>query len=278
VTSAITASIVFSLSVSVGLSADNVLTFPNQKIDTPVGAVFAMGLEVKGSLVRNTRLTGTLQNATSKRWGSMRIRITPSDGKGTQFNSSTVAFYALPSGGSSSFYFDLTGKFDFQTLQYRFEYESGTYPASYHFEMVKPKSGPLEFADDLTEWKFTPQSKGIGFELVNKSDKVLKLDWNSATFVDGGGKTHKVAGSGVRYMEVNAVKAPSVVPPGARVEDLFFPTDNVTFSGSWIVTALFPECPLCKEWEGKLFSLFIPLESGGSVKEYLFQFKAVSVE
>lgn len=263
---------------SVSFAAEKSRLLPDQQFQTPVGALKALNLTVKRTTLTSPRISGMLQNTTSKSWMTLRVNINPVDGRGTRFGPCQVTIDELAPGAARSFYCQLNGKVDFDSVDSRLEYVSGTYHAVYQFEMVKPSVGILRFSDEITEWTFTPVTRAVGFEVINKSDKVLKLDWNSATLVDYEGRTHKLAGSGIRYMEINALKPPSVLPPGARLDDMFTPTDNVRFATEWYVSPLFPECPDCLQWQGKLFSLFVPIDVGGTNKDYLFQFRVVSVE
>lgn len=253
--------------------------FTNQTLDTPAGQFSVNNLRAKrGGVLSPMILTGSIVNNTKRDWTSFRIGVTPSDGSHS-FQTTTVTFYGgLKKDAWEAFNYTLTGKINFENISFAISFQAGDYAPLYKFEMVKPVSGAMRFADESTEWTFAPSRDGIGFELVNKSDKILKLDWNSSTLVDQGGTTHKVAGSGIRYMDINSTKTPSIAPPGARIQDEFFPTDMVKFASTWYHQALFPSCPDCRTWEGKLFSLYAPVDIGGTSKDYLFQFRVVSVE
>jgi len=267
-------------------SDKNTKTFPDQGIKTPAGIIRVTHLTAKkGGVLSPTRLTGTLWNETGRTWEFLSIRIQPSDGRGTVFNIEPLRLFTLKAGASQQFYFDLTGKIDFPTLSYSLAFQDGSYAANYRFAMLGPiPNERLQFSDELTEWTFLPNERSIGFELVNKSDKSAKLDWNQASYVDPSGKAHKVAGTGTRYIEVNSVKPPTVIPPGARIQDALFPTDYVhytsglRYSSGWSHLPIFPTCPLCRELAGAEFRIFMPLEIGGTQKEYTFRIKVRAVE
>jgi hypothetical protein len=96
--------------------------------------------------------------------------------------------------------------------------------------------------------------------------------------------------SGVKYTEREKPQVQTVVPPTARLEDILIPVDHVYFGyerklkwidnqeEKWTSTPLFPSLEDKKaskdalNYKGRSFSVFIPLEINGAVKNYLFTF------
>ena len=249
----------------------------DQEMATPIGRLRVTDLVLKTG--RPIRLTGRIANDTPKAWDRLEIRINPADGKNTKITGSPLRLYDLKQGASAPFYFDLSGRVDFPSLSYAFSYLEGAYAPSYRFELLSPAaSQELTFSDELTEWKFVPTTSTIGFEVKNKSDKTVKLDWNQASFVDATGQAHKIAGTGVRYIDMNSPRTPTVVPPGANIKDALFPIDYVRFSNQWNHEPIFPDCPACVALAGSEFTIFFPLDIGGTVREYIFRCRIKSVE
>lgn len=166
--------------------------------------------------------------------------------------------------------------------KYEIRFKSGEYPAKYIFVMVKPKeSKEVAFEDSFMSIEFSISKRQVGFVLRNKTDNPIKIDWDQVSYVDVLGESHKVMHSGVRYIERDKPQAPTVVPPTAKVEDMVFPSDYVYYSsgeyGGWREIPLFPEAPAAKIYKGSSFSIFMPLEVNGVVKNYIFTFKIEDV-
>lgn len=267
----------FAVGATRGLCSEIIRTFPEQSISTPYGQIFATSLSLKKGRV--SRLTGKIVNSTPKEFDYLGVEIQASDGRGTKFNSSLLRINNAKTGEPKPFSFDVWGRYDFETLSYTIKFVGGTFPANYQFEMLAPtKSSQLQYADQRTDWRFVPANDRISFELVNKSDKTARLDWNQAAFVDFDGKAHKIAPSGIRFIEINSMKAPSTIPPGAKIREEFILTDTVSYSSGWDIQTIFPKCPLCRDLVGKEFGMLFPVEINGETKEYSFRIKTRSVE
>lgn len=119
-------------------ASENVRNFPDVDIQTPAGIMHAVNLSVKKG--GRTRLTGTLVNSTGKTWDSLFIRIQPSDGRGTVFNTSSLHLFSMDAGAAKLFYFDVTGKFDFTTNAYSIKYQLESGP-----RMSMPAARPLRW-------------------------------------------------------------------------------------------------------------------------------------
>ena len=116
------------------------------------------------------------------------------------------------------------------------------------------------------------------FQLANKTDQPIKIDWHQITYVDPSGSAHKVTHGGVRIIERDSAHPPTTIPPTATIEDFIVPTDAISMRfNKWEANDLLPEGREAKGLEGKIFSIFIPLEVNGAVKNYIFTFKITKV-
>ena len=101
----------------------------------------------------------------------------------------------------------------------------------------------------------------------------MKIDWSSAAYIDVQGLSHGVIHAGVRLMDKNKPQTPTIIPPGAKAEDIIVPTDSIEFVsgqfGGWRTKPFFPDGPAAAHFEGKSFQMYLPLDIKGSKKEYL---------
>jgi len=141
--------------------------------------------------------------------------------------------------------------------------------------MSKPKENrDLHYEDEIIDITFAVTREQIGFDLRNKSEQPVSIDWNSTSYVDVSGNSHRVMHAGVKYADRDKSQPPSIVPPTARLKDTIHPTDYVDFSKNfgWSTNSLFPRAPEAAHFDGKAFSVFMPLQVEGKIKNYLFTF------
>ena len=172
-----------------------------------------------------------------------------------------------------------TKKSAFVIARHKIGLEGGTYAVTYSFALVKPVEVPgLAFEDTALSINFSIIKPMISFHLTNKTDQPIKIDWNEVSYVDVSGLAHKVTHKGVRIIERNSTQPPTTIPPTAKIDEFIIPTDAVSMRlNKWEMKDLLPEGPEAKGLEGKTFSLFMPLEVNGAVKNHLFTFKIIKV-
>jgi hypothetical protein len=123
----------------------------------------------------------------------------------------------------------------------------------------------------------------LGFNLINKTDRAIKINWDDISFVSPRGKANRVVHTGIRYIERDATQAPTTVPPGAKLIDALTPvvliyySDGLnlgsygTYGQGWKTAPLFQGYNKI-DIENKEMSLYLPLEISGEKKEYNFTF------
>jgi hypothetical protein len=171
-------------------------------------------------------------------------------------------------------------KADNSTLSVTFKFADGRYPVQYQAVLTKPVAASnLEYHDDALAITFSLQKTEIDFVLQNNSNDPIKVDWNLVSFVQSWGTSQGVIHKGVKLVDKQAVKAPSMIPPKAKIEDMIVPVENVELvAGDWLTHALLAEGPAALQLVGQEFSIFMPLEIGGTTKNYTFTFKIVRVD
>jgi hypothetical protein len=146
------------------------------------------------------------------------------------------------------------------------------------FIMVKPWENRERFFEDQSiKILFSVSEKQIGIILHNKMNAPIRVDWNNISYVDITGLAHGVVHTGVRYIERDRPQVPTVIPPAAMIEDAIIPSDHISYTpgsgGGWSARALFSASKETNLNIGKLFSVFMPLELDGAVKNYSFSFR-----
>jgi hypothetical protein len=116
--------------------------------------------------------------------------------------------------------------------------------------------GAISITDEAGQWRFSykPTSlngtyplilglHGIGIAFKNTSPYFVEFDWTRSVFVDPSGRASRVIHSGVRFNERSNVTAPSIIPPGAILEDFVFPSDGITMVGGSVSTSPYWAAP-----------------------------------
>lgn len=154
---------------------------------------------------------------------------------------------------------------------------------------VSLAEGGLRFTDEMIDVTFTPGHATIGLELTNKSDQTIRILWDETVIIQEG-RSKAVFHAGVKYAERDRPMPPSIVPKGARHEDLVMPKENVYYEsgkyGGWKEEDMLPQFDKNEDdrkryilaQKGASIVLFMPLEIGGVRKEYTFTFKVNAVE
>lgn len=228
-----------------------------------------------------SKLTGVVQNNTNKDWKTVEFEIDAYDGKGERVTSCVVYMRNFKRNSGERFTRSIYAKV---TTAARFEarFKSGEYPAAYVLSMLKPKENKsLSFEDKNIRVSFTISKRAIQFHLENQTEEPIKLDWNQVSYIDVLGESHRVMHEGVKYTDKDKHQPPTIIPPTAKASDSVFPTDHVYYSsgryGGWNETNMFPEAPLAKQYKGKKFGVFMPMEVNGKIINYFFSFKVDDV-
>lgn len=155
-----------------------------------------------------------------------------------------------------------------------------TFNPTYVLSMTKPaNASSLSFEDDAFSIVWGLQEEGMAFTLRNKTENPIGINWNQVSFVDVEANAHKVMHQGVKFISRNETIASTTVPPMAKVTDTVVSVDQIEQGsrGNWITNRLFPLGEAAQSYKGKSFSVFMPLEINGVVKNYSFAFKIADV-
>jgi hypothetical protein len=268
---------------------------PDQTIDTPVGKFTLTKLRTI-HMWSMLSIEGELVNETSKTWDDLYLamEITDKTGRLAAKNppnpivlradpnaSSQLHAHNIPPGAHFKIKVEnLEIKADGESLSLAFKYAFGEFPVTYKLAFSKPvASDNLLFTDDNIALVFVPNKTALNFVLQNKGDNPIKIDWNTVSFVSPAGIAQGVIHNGIKLMDKTAPKAPSMIPPRAKVEDALIPVENVEYvENNWVTHPLLPAGPEGLQAAGQEFSIFMPLDLGGTTKNYNFVFKIVAVE
>ena len=147
----------------------------------------------------------------------------------------------------------------------------------YKISMLKPMKAPSpEFKDENITATFFVMDSQISFDLVNNTDKGIKINWDEVAYIDPTGQSMRVIHNGIKLIDRNAPQAPTFIPPMARINDIIIPSENISYVsgqyGGWKESDLFPGKDK-SIYTGAEFGIYFPLEIKGEKKEYNLRFK-----
>lgn len=143
-----------------------------------------------------------------------------------------------------------------------------------------------QYEDDYIKIFWYVSSTQFNFDITNKSDYTIKLNWDDMAYVDENGNTKRVMHSGVKYTDRNSSQPASTLPRNASLSDVLLPTDNVYFVsgsyGGWRESPLFPRYNTVEEAQaspalGKTVRIIFPIMIQDVSNEYVFEFSIDSV-
>jgi len=141
-------------------------------------------------------------------------------------------------------------------------------------------SNILRYTDNKIDIIFRMGEKQIAFDLQNKTETGIRINWDEVGYISPTGRTMRVIHSGIRLMDRNSPQAPTMVPPGSRVSDVIIPSENIYFVsgryGGWNELDLFPGNDK-SIYKGAEFGLYFPLVMGDRREDYKFIFRVDEV-
>ncbi|MFO1479319.1 MAG: hypothetical protein U1F40_03855 [Turneriella sp.] len=154
----------------------------------------------------------------------------------------------------------------------------------YTIKITGPKATTTStFEDANIVADFSLFDQAVAVKIKNKTGSAIQVNWDNVSFVDINGKSNRVIHTGIRLMERDKPQAPSIIPPGASLDDEITPVDNIRFEsgqyGGWRTDPLMP--PLDEnqqKYVGKTLSVFMPLEINGKKKEYNFKIEITGIK
>lgn len=154
-------------------------------------------------------------------------------------------------------------------------------------KVVTFKDGELnkyKYEDDFIEIVWYVSAKQFNFDLRNKSNHSMKINWDDISYVDIKGQTGRVMHSGVKYVDRNNSQPATTIPKGATLSDVLIPTENVYYIsgqyGGWRESNLIPSFYNSKEalnagaenYIGKKMTIMMPISIENVPNDYTFVF------
>lgn len=270
------------------------LTKDRIEVQTEYGPVLLQNLVVEQG--ERVLVTGTVTNQSSRAWRYIAFTLTCRDKNGRELAtdatlSSELEVRDLGKGetkpitgltGDSPAELLLTARGKIADFDVQWSKEHSYYDSHTVFSLIKPSaSNVLSYEDAFITINFTVANEELDFTLSNKTQEPQTINWDEVSFIDLSGTAHRVLHLGVKLIDRDKPQSPTVIPPGARINDLIAPSDAVRFSSlirDWQRDPLLPPSQLIVNYKGKTFGVFMPILVNGKKTNYTFTIRIDDVQ
>jgi hypothetical protein len=151
----------------------------------------------------------------------------------------------------------------------------------YRFKLVEPASDRFTFFDRDLSFYFKPSPDALHFQIENKQDRPVVIDWERCSIIDPLGRADKVAHQGTRWVERFGSQTPTTILGLQRYGDYVFPQSYLLDPGSsqdQLHRPLYPEDSSAPQYTDREVRLTLEIRGVEErPRDYLFRIKAVSV-
>ncbi len=150
----------------------------------------------------------------------------------------------------------------------------------YRFRQVDPPSDRFTHQDRELNFYFRPSPDAIHFQIENRQDRPVEVDWDRSTITDPWGKTEGVAHKPTRWEDRFARQPNTTILGLDRFGDYVFPMSYLVDpagSGEQLHRPLFPEDSSAPHYTDREVTVTLVMRVEGQPRSYSFRFRAASV-
>jgi hypothetical protein len=150
----------------------------------------------------------------------------------------------------------------------------------YRFRQVDPGSDRFTFQDRDLSFYFRPSPEALYFQVENRQDRPVWIEWDRSSFTDPFGRTGKVANAETRWEQRLGTQAPTQIPGLQRYSAYVFPTDYLLDPAGrdqQLRRPLFPEDSSAPQFADREFGVTLVFRVEDRLTTYPFRFRVASV-
>ena len=140
------------------------------------------------------------------------------------------------------------------------------------------------YEDDYIDITWTILADRFEFELKNKTDYTMKINWDEISFVTVQGDAKRVIHEGIKYTDRSKEQAIATIPRGSKIVDFLVPAENIYYNDvllKWKHRNIIPISSTSKEdiqrraeeYKNGKMSIMMPLQIENIQNDYLFEFE-----
>jgi hypothetical protein len=150
----------------------------------------------------------------------------------------------------------------------------------YRFVQVLPGSDRFTFQDRDLSFHFRPAPDALYFQVENRQDRPVWIEWDRSVFHDPREGTGQIAHGTTRWADRFNVQAPTQIAGLQRYGDYVLPLDYLVDpagSDQQLHRPLLPEDTTAPQYSDKEFGVDLVFRIEDQPRTYVFRFKVASV-
>jgi hypothetical protein len=150
----------------------------------------------------------------------------------------------------------------------------------YVFRQIEPANDRFTFQDRDLSFYFRPSPTVLHFQVENRQDRPVWIEWDRSVFLDAFGGAKRLANADTRWPQRLTPQAPIQILGLQRYSNYVFPIDNLVDPGGsddQLHRPLFPEDQTAPQYTDREFGATLIFRVQDRLQPYTFRFKVRSV-
>jgi hypothetical protein len=153
-------------------------------------------------------------------------------------------------------------------------------PYRYRFRQIEPASGGFNFQDRDLSFYFRPSPDALHFQVENRQNRPVWIEWERSTFLDPSGRTDKLAHRTTTFEDRFKSQPNTQIPGLQRYSDYLLPTGyllDAAGSDQQVHRPLLPEDATSPQYTDRIFGVDLAMIVEDRSRTYTFRFRVASV-
>ena len=152
-------------------------------------------------------------------------------------------------------------------------------PYYYRFRQIEPASDRFTFQDRDLSFHFKPTPDALHFQVENRQNRPVWIEWERSTFYDVNGGSDKVAHGTTRWEDRFKSQPSTQIAGLARYGDYVLPMGYLLDSGrgEQLHRPVLPEDSTSPQYTDRVFGVDLTMTIEDRPRVYTFRFKIASV-
>jgi hypothetical protein len=150
----------------------------------------------------------------------------------------------------------------------------------YRFRQTDPSSDRFTFQDRDLSFYFRPSPEALYFQVENRQDRPVWIEWDRSTFMDPFGRTGRIANAETRWEQRLGTQASTQIGGLQRYSAYVFPVDYLldpAGSDQQLHRPLFPEDKSAPQYADREIAVTLVFRLEDRMTPYSFRFRVASV-
>jgi len=150
----------------------------------------------------------------------------------------------------------------------------------YRFRQIEPSSDKFQFQDRDLSFYMRPTPAAVHFQVENRQDRPVQIDWNRSSFIDPYGRTTKISHATTRWSDRYGSQANTMIPGLQRYSDYVFSSEflvDPAGTDRQLHRPLLPEDASAPQFNDAVFGMELVFIVEDQPRSYSFRFKVASI-